>query len=115
MKPGLEHLVRRLKKLLFGLKQSPRCWNKVFQQYTKLARFTECPADHCVYVRQDKTLSIVAVQVDDLIIIAENQTEMDKIKMDLARRFGMKDMGILQCLGVNLIYNEKLGCMQLHQ
>ena len=29
IQPGKEHLVYRLRKLLYGLKKSPRCWNKV--------------------------------------------------------------------------------------
>ena len=31
IKPGEEHLVCKLKKSIYGLKQSPRCWNKAFQ------------------------------------------------------------------------------------
>ena len=64
--PGSEDLVCRLKKSLYGLKQSPRCWNKEFQEYMKSTGFTQCTADPCVFVRViGDNLTIVAVYVDD--------------------------------------------------
>ena len=46
--PGKEHLVCKLKKSLYGLKQSPRCWNKAFQEYMEQIGFNESAADPCV-------------------------------------------------------------------
>ena len=48
-------------------------------------------ADPCVYVRIAGELSIVAVYVDDLILICETQDKMIKIKESLSMRFKMKD------------------------
>lgn len=41
IKPGKEHLVCKLKKSLYGLKQSPGCWNKAFQEYMESIVFEQ--------------------------------------------------------------------------
>ena len=39
--PGNEHLVYRLKKSIYGLKQSPRCWNFVLDSHLKEMGFIQ--------------------------------------------------------------------------
>eukprot|EP00794_Sanderia_malayensis_P004292 gene4292-4861_t len=52
-------------------------------------------------------MTIISVYVDDLIIIAPNQDEMDEIVSRLNKDFKMKDMGSLHyCLGVNIEQHE---------
>ena len=51
-KPGTENLVYRLKKSLYGLKQSPRQWYKRFDSYMIQIGYTRCEHDCCVYVRR---------------------------------------------------------------
>ena len=48
---GKERLVCKLNKSLYGLKQSPRCWNKVFTEFMKSIGFTQSSTDPCIYVR----------------------------------------------------------------
>lgn len=54
--PRKEGLVCKLKKSLYGLKQSPRCWNEKLCEYLKLLGFKQSNADPCVFVRQKKEL-----------------------------------------------------------
>ena len=49
-KEGSEHLVFRLKISLYGLKQSPRCWNKGLTDDMKSNGFLQSDADLCIYV-----------------------------------------------------------------
>ena len=56
----------------YRLIQSPRCWNAVFSEYLKSLEFEQnANADN---------LTIVAVYVDDLIVIANTATEMTRAK-----------------------------------
>ena len=60
--PGKENHVCKLKKSLYRLKQSPRCWNTVLQEHMRKTGFQQSPAGPCVYVRyNEETIAIVAV------------------------------------------------------
>ncbi len=105
--PGKENHVCKLKKSLYGLKQSPRCWNTVFQEYMHRTGFQQSPADACVYIQDaEEAIAIVAVYVDDLIIMTKTTDEMTELKQNMVKRFKMKDMGELHyCLGINIVGN----------
>ena len=47
---GKENLVCKLKKSLYGLKQSPWCWYSAFKDYLESMGFKQSEADPCVYV-----------------------------------------------------------------
>jgi hypothetical protein len=49
--PGQEHLVCKLKKSFYGLKQSPRQWYKRFDSYMINIGYRKCEYDCYVYVR----------------------------------------------------------------
>ena len=113
---GKEHLVCKLRKSIYGLKQSPRCWNSVLDSHLKSIGFSQSTADQCVYIRNqpDKTKTIIAVYVDDLIILSDSDSEMDNIKYALAQRFRMKDLGPLHyCLGISIEQGD--GQVAIHQ
>ena len=113
--PGKEKLVCKLKKSLYGLKQSSRCWNKSFQDFMLDLGFKQSTADPCVFI-QDETnsMTIVAVYVDDLIVMSTSSEKLDAIKKALSGRFKMKDMGPLHyCLGVSIVQNAD--SILLHQ
>ena len=102
---GKENLVCKLNKSLYGLKQSPRCWNEKFTSHMKSLGFKESTADPCVFTRINKRgkVEVIAVYVDDLILLAETQEEMQQMKTSLTSTFKMKDLGELHyCLGINV-------------
>lgn len=67
-----EHLVCKLKRSLYGLKQSPRCWIIVFKDHMESTGFKQSAADPCTFVRsKGSNLTIFAVYKDDLIIITK--------------------------------------------
>lgn len=106
---GVDTLVCRLKKSIYGLKQSPRCWNQAFKKVVKTLKLEQIQADPCVFVKSSDASveTILAVYVDDLIIMTITSEEMDQIKSRLSQNFKMKDMGSLHyCLGVSVEQSE---------
>ena len=55
---GNEQLVCKLKRSLYGLKQSPRCWNAVLNDYLKSIGFEQSGADPCVYIKRTQAASL---------------------------------------------------------
>jgi hypothetical protein len=94
----------RLKRGLYGLKQSGRNWNKLITTFFEGLGLYAIPADQSVFISKDGTL-IVALYVDDLLIMAKTEDEITSIKRKLTDRFNMKDLGIAKyLLGIRIDY-----------
>lgn len=119
VKPGEKYLVCKLEKSLYGLKQSSRCWNKAFRESVEKIGFMvaeQATAEPCVFIRKKDTLTIIAIHVDDLMILAESILEMQRLKDSLKLQFKMKDMGELRYyVGVCIVQDKGRKQVYLHQ
>ena len=117
IQPGSDHLVCKLKKSLYGLKQSPRCWNTTLTEFLESLNFKRNVADPCVFFRMESgNPTIVAVYVDDLIVLTKALERMNGTKKSLAEQFKKKNLGeILYSLGINIQRNEDKKCFIMHQ
>ncbi|EPZ35682.1 Reverse transcriptase, RNA-dependent DNA polymerase domain-containing protein, partial [Rozella allomycis CSF55] len=86
--------VWKLKKALYGLKQAGRQWNLHIDQDLRKAGFNKCKADWCIYFKKEnKRIVIVALYVDDIIIMSEEDELLQQTKDMLNHCYSMKDMG----------------------
>jgi hypothetical protein len=102
---GKEHLVCKLKKSLYGLKQSPRMWYQKYDTYVLSLGFTRAKSDHCVYYKAegDRKL-IIALYVDDMLFIGNSKEMISELKSQLSLKFEMKDLGSAKfILGMEII------------
>ena len=95
---GKENLVCKLKRSLYGLKQSSRCWNEKLDEHLKSQGFAQSKSDPCVYTRTGKEgeMVIVGVHVDDLFIATKSDKQMRTVKSSIANSFEVKDLGELK-------------------
>ena len=94
--PNGEKLVCKLKKSLYGLKQSGRNWNSMLHNYLTEEGFVKSLADPCVYVKTTEIGQVISVVwVDELIIAGSNTDVLKEFKESLMMRFKMKDLGKL--------------------
>lgn len=84
----------KLKKSLYGLKQSGRNWYKLLNDHLEQDSFVRNLSDHCVYRKQvENDVILVIIWVNDLIIAASNNNILNKFNNTMRSRFNMKDLG----------------------
>lgn len=80
-----EHLVCKLNRSIYGLKQSPRCWNIILDEQLKKIGFVQTTADPCIYTAATGEMFIIAVYVDDILLARRNDKQMMEVKKMLAK------------------------------
>lgn len=98
--------VCRLKKAMYGLKQSGRQWNKCLDDALQSFGLIKSKIDMCVYYTKHVDL-IIAIYVDDLLIFWRDEDVRDNLKRRLEKRFKMKDLGRAKtCVGLSIHFED---------
>ncbi|UYV72434.1 hypothetical protein LAZ67_9003118 [Cordylochernes scorpioides] len=111
-KPGEENLFCKLKKSIYGLKQSGKCWNKFLNKQLHEIGFQRNPIDPSIYeVELEEGRIILSIYVDDIFAISENQAARNKCRELLNSSFEVKYLGpISHMLGVSFKKSEDGRC-----
>ena len=111
MAPGYEtydksgvSFVMKVKKSLYGLRQSPKNWFGTMDDHLSNIGFRSLMSDPCVYVFKDKTgTAILTLYVDDIVLLGNNKQLLGKLKKQLMDRFETTDLGdVSKVLGMNV-------------
>lgn len=95
--------VCRLRRSLYGLKQAPRCWCKRFTGFMMKFGFVQSKADPCLYIKNVKGRRlIVALYVDDGLVVADHQEDIDKLLEQLRKEFEITSSPLSTFLGVEI-------------
>lgn len=95
-----------LKKSLYGLKQAGRNWNLMLKKTLKSFGLEQSHVDQCIYFNENCTL-IIAIYVDDLLIVAQSNGVLAELKTKLNNAFSMTDLGLAKsCIGIRIHQNE---------
>jgi hypothetical protein len=121
--PKGEPLVCKMNKSLYGLKQSPRNWNHVIDEWFKDYGFVVSEADPCLYVKRTElgrngamSILIVLLWVDDLIICGSSAADIGEFKKAISTRFNMKDLGALSyILGMEITRDRGARTLEITQ
>ena len=75
-------MVCKLKKSLYGLKQSPRQWYKHFDSFIKRKRYTRSHNDPRVYYNKlpGGEYIYLLLYVDDMLIASKSRSTINKLK-----------------------------------
>ena len=114
---GKEHMVCKLQRSIYGLKQASRSWNIRFDQAITSFGFEKSPDEPCVYKRiQAQKVVFLVLYVDDILLIGNDKQGLSGVKDWLHKQFDMKDLGEANyILGIKLIRDRKNKLLALSQ
>jgi len=106
---GESDKVCRLRKSLYGLKQSSRAWFGKFSQALECFGMKKSTSDHSVfYQRSDNGITLLVVYVDDIVITGNDVSGITSLKTFLQGQFHTKDLGQLKYfLGIEVMRSKK--------
>ena len=114
---GKEHMVCKLKKSIYGLKQASRQWYLKFNDTIISFRFKENTVDLCIYMKVSGSKFIFLVlYVDDILLAANDLGLLYETKKYLSKNFEMKDMGeVTYVIGIEIFRDRSQGLLGLSQ
>lgn len=91
------------------MKQAPRAWNTRIDTYFKKNGFTQCPYEAALYVKKYRNnILLVALYVDDLIFLGNDNKMICEFKNEMTREFEMTDLGQMKFfLGLEIQQGEE--------
>ena len=102
---GKSSLVCRLRRSLYGLKQSPQAWFSRFSSVVQEFGMLRSTADHSVFYHHNSSGQCIylVIYVDDIVIIGSDYDGIQKLKQHLFTHFQTKDLGKLKYfLGIEI-------------
>lgn len=115
IKPGTEHLVCKLHKALYGLRQSPRAWYARLHIALLAWHLTQSQSDPNLYFTHigSDTIALL-VYVDDILITGSSIHLISQLKNHLHQTFQTNDLGpIKRYLGVQ--FDRTSHGLHMHQ
>ena len=86
--PCKEDYVCKLKKSIYGLQQAANVWNDKLDDLLRKFRFRKSKTDPCLYIKNDNgEVVYVIVYVDDILIVAKDVNNIDKVAHCLKNHF----------------------------
>lgn len=78
---------------LYGLKQSPRVWFRMFTNFIKSIDYKQGNSDHTLFLKHnEKQIITLIVYVDDMIVTGNDLEKRKALLEHLAPEFEMKDL-----------------------
>ncbi|RVW86556.1 Copia protein [Vitis vinifera] len=100
--------VCKLKKALYGPKESPRAWFGRFAKVMKESRYKQNQGDHTLFIKHSAVGGVIAflVYIDDIIVTRNDEREKQEVKQRLTTEFEIKELGKLKYfIGIEVAYS----------
>ena len=100
--------VCRLRKSLYGLKQSPRAWFGKFSQVVEEFGMQKSKSYHSIFYKNSSSgIILLVVYVDNIVINGSDSKSISSLKSFLQSQFHIKDLGMLRYFwGIEVIQRK---------
>ena len=114
---GGPNKVFRLRKSLYGLKQSARQWNIKLHGVLSKMGYKRIEADRSVYIYSNGSVRIfVPIYIDDITFASKSTSAVDAAVKELSSHFKCRDLGATEfLLGVGITRDRPKRTIMLHQ
>jgi len=112
-----EHMVCKLKRSIYGLKQASRQWYLKFNDIIVSFGFRENTVDQCIYLKVSGSKFIFLIlYVDDILLATNDLGLLSEAKRFLSNNFEMKDMcEAYYVIGIKIFRDKSQGLLGLSQ
>ncbi|GKC21437.1 putative RNA-directed DNA polymerase [Tanacetum coccineum] len=117
MVEGKEHMVCKLKRSIYGLKQASRQWYLKFHEVMSKFQFKKNVVDQCIYLKLSGSKFVILVlYVDDIILASNDLNMLYETKRFLSENFKMKDLEEASyVIGIEIYRDRSRGILGLSQ
>ena len=111
---GKEHVVCKLKKSIYGLKQASHQWYLKFNDTIVSFGFKENIVDRCIYLKvSGSTVIFLILYVIDILLAINDHGLFYETKKFLSSNFEVKDMGeVRYMIGIEIFHNRSQGLLE---
>lgn len=113
---GEEHLVCRLRKSLYGLKQAGRAWYQTYRGAMTALGMTRSEADHtCFWQRDGESIAMVGTIINDMLVTGTPDL-VERFHGGIKGRFTIMDSGeVAWLLGIEVVWDLNAGTVRIAQ
>jgi hypothetical protein len=106
----------KLNEGLYGLKQSPKCWNDTFNGFLESYGLSRSDNDPCVYFSQGRHgIIILGLYVDDGLLCCSSEKTMEDVIGKLQRQFEVTIEQPKCFIGLEIIRDQSRGTIEISQ
>ena len=112
-----EHLVCKLNKSIYDLKQASRQWYLKLHEVISSFGFEENVMDNCIYHKvSGSKICYLVLYVDDILLATNDLGTLHEVKQFLSKNFDIKDMGETSyVIGIKIHRERSRGILGLSQ
>ena len=114
---GSDSKVCKLQRSIYRLKQASRSWNIRFDETIKEFGFSQNLDEPCVYKKTSgSAVLFLVLYVDDILLIGNDVSVLQSVKIWLSKKFSMKDLGeATYILGIKIYRDRSKRLLSLSQ